>query len=129
MYNLFYIWYSSQIQNCDSTFLFVEVYCFFLYPLILVVGRNMYLCCNKVNSCVRREVCLFIYVVIQTRRDDNHQINGSSGSQEIGRILLNPKFHYRVHKSPSPVMGQMNPVQTFPYIQLFVEQLCIGYVD
>jgi len=67
------------------------------------------------------------------KQSPSWEANRFSASQEIPRILWNPKVHYRNHKCPPPVhiLGQLDPVHT-PHptswisILILSSHLCLG---
>ena len=53
-----------------------------------------------------------------TKHSPSWEANCFSASQEISRILWNPKVYHRIHKRPLPVpiLSQVDPVHTWFYI-------------
>ena len=64
----------------------------------------------------RRQAVCNTYLLTPWSRVLLEKLTGFAANQEIPRILLNPKVHYRTHKRPPPVpiLRQFHPVPTTP---------------
>ena len=68
------------------------------------------------NQCSQHAMQAYLLTDSMEQRT-SWEANRFSASQEILRILWNPKFHYRIYKSPPPVsiLSQLFPVHTLTF--------------
>ena len=75
--------------------------------------RSSWLGIEKTKSLMYQRVRVHTYfLTYSTVKSPSWEANWFAASQEIPRILWNPKFHYCIHKPPPnvPILGQSNPV-------------------
>jgi len=69
------------------------------------------------KSCTSCNVqCLLTYLTYSMEQRPSWEANRLTASQEIPRILWNPKVHCRIYMGPPPVstLSQINPVHSLP---------------
>ena len=87
-------------QNLSSTEATRTIYPFLTRPCAMLISRH----------CPRLRLIQFIRANSMEKSPSWKAIS-SSASQEIPRISWNPKVHFRIHNSPSPIpiLDQINP--------------------
>ena len=104
-----------DMMNSVRNFLYDTIILSDKYRLSLPLGSFFHI--NVSHSVDIHAAKLRTYLLTRRNTVLLEKLTGSAASQEIPRILWNPKVHYRTHNCPPPVpiLSQLDLVHTPPH--------------
>ena len=112
------------LPSCSLRLSFIlNIYCSLYSTNVIFSSGNSLTRCKKVSvlkniisyllTCLLTYLLTYYLTYLLHGAESFLRNNWFAASQEISRILRNPKAHYRTHKRPPPVsiLGQPNPVR------------------